>query len=59
VAHEECIHRKIENAFRTLHVGNGWDLVVLVVMFALNTHYNQMIKLMPFMALLGRDPLFP
>jgi hypothetical protein len=59
VAHEERIHREIKNAFRTLCVGNGWDLVVPVVMFAVNTRYNRMIKSTPFMALLGRDPLFP
>ena len=59
VAHEERIHREIESAFRTLSVGNDWDLVVPAIIFALNTRYNRMIKSSPFMALFGRDPLFP
>jgi hypothetical protein len=59
VAHEERIHREIESAFRTLGVGNDWDLVVPSTIFALNTRYNRMIKSSPFMAMFGRDPLFP
>jgi hypothetical protein len=59
VAHEERIHCEIESAFCTLSVGRDWDLVVPMVIFALNTRFNRMIKSSPFMALFGRDPLFP